>query len=65
MLNLSDESLDEIVIDVARRVCDDERVWEEICESIDYYISHYPLEQLQELQQSEVDKLKPLDIEEE
>ena len=65
MLNLSDESLDEIVIDVARRVCDDERVWEEICESIDCYISHYPLEQLQELQQSEVDKLKPLDIEEE
>ena len=65
MLNLSDESLDEIVTDVARRVYDDERVWEEICESIDYYISHYPLEQLQELQQSEVDKLKPLDIEEE
>jgi HSP20 family molecular chaperone IbpA len=63
-LNTTDEVLDEVCKEVAYRVREDEGIWQEIGESIDYYLTHYiSIEGLKEIENKFV-HLEPIEIEE-
>ena len=65
MTNLSDEAKEELIKHIGLKVYDDDGIWQEIGETIDWYITHISLEELQEFEEKAVANLRPLEIEEE
>lgn len=65
MINLSDEAKEELIKHIGYKVYDDDGIWQEIGETIDWYITHISLEELQEFEEKAVANLRPLEIEEE
>lgn len=63
LLSTTDEVLDEVCKEVAYKVRDDESIWQEIGEAINYYLSHYSIEDLKELENKFV-HLEPIEVEE-